>query len=88
QEGFEVDPPCAAEFLKLPNSDFFVRAAEKEKYQVDLWECNRQYLLDAGVLPEHITIGGVSTTENSDLIFSHRITQGQRGSNAAFLTLL
>lgn len=89
---FEVDEPVAREFLALPHSETFVTGPEltgggEEKYHVDLWECCRQSLLSAGVLPEHITLGGVCTMEESDLIFSHRKTRGQRGSNAAMLAL-
>lgn len=120
KECFEVDEPVAAEFLKLPESEFFVSAPSAEptpctefapetgalpqcgggesatpdaqpprqaKYHVDLWECNRRFLLSAGVLPEHIAVGGVCTMCESDLIFSHRRTRGRRGSNCAFLAL-
>ena len=40
-----------------------------------------------GMTPEHITTGGVCTMCNSDLLFSHRVTRGKRGSNAGFLML-
>lgn len=84
---FEVDEPVAAEFLKLDGAEHFVFGPEKEKYQVDLWECNRRFLLSAGVLPEHIALGQVCSMCESDLIFSHRKTRGRRGSNCAFLSL-
>ena len=84
---FEVDEPVAEVFLALPGSEKFVAGPEHEKYHVDLWECCRQTLLDAGVLPEHITLGGVCTMEESGLVFSHRKTRGRRGSNAAMLAL-
>ena len=92
RESFEVDPPVAEEFLALPQAERFVfgpapNQEGDEKYHVDLWECNRQFFLSAGVLPEHIAIAGVDTLENSDLVFSHRKTQGRRGSNCAFLSL-
>ncbi len=90
---FEVDEPVAKEFLALPNSGEFVTGPAElpgdggVKYHVDLWECCRQSLLSAGVLPEHITVGGVCTMENSDLLFSHRKTRGKRGSNCAMLMI-
>jgi len=85
---FEVDEPVAREFLALPDSEFFVAGPDmSEKYHVDLWECNRRFLLAAGVLPEHITVGNVCTMCESDLLFSHRKTRGQRGSNCAMLSL-
>ncbi len=84
---FEVDEPVAREFLALPGADAFVTGPAHDKYHVDLWECCRQSLLGAGVLPEHITVGHVCTMEESDLLFSHRKTRGQRGSNCAMLAL-
>ena len=87
KECFEVDAPCAEEFLALSDSDKFVTDDGNGKFHVDLWACNRAFLLGAGVLPEHITTGGVCTMCNSDLLFSHRVTRGKRGSNAGFLML-
>lgn len=87
KECFEVDLPVAEVFLALPCSDRFVFEGSHEKYLVDLWECNRQSLLSAGVLSENIHMGDVCSMENSDLIFSHRKTRGHRGGNAAVLCL-
>ena len=87
QECFEVDEPVALEVQKLPHAEKFVTGPERGKYHVDLWECNRQFLLSAGVKEEHITLGEVCTMCESDLIFSHRKTRGQRGSNCAMLAL-
>ncbi|WP_369298616.1 peptidoglycan editing factor PgeF [uncultured Neglectibacter sp.] len=88
RECFEVDEPVAAEFLWLPDAERFVTGPEEDgKYHVDLWECNRRFMLKAGILPEHITVGNVCTMCESDLLFSHRKTRGQRGSNCAMLSL-
>ena len=87
KECFEVDEPVATEFLKLPGAQHFVEGPQRDKYHVDLWECNRQFLLGAGVPEENIVIGGVCTMCESDLVFSHRKTRGQRGSNCAMLAL-
>lgn len=51
KECFEVDAPCAEEFLALPDSDKFVTDDGNGKFHVDLWACNRAFLLGAGVLP-------------------------------------
>lgn len=87
EENFEVDFPCAKEFMKLPDFECFVNYTGDEKYHVNLWECNKRYLLDTGIKEENITIGNVCSVKNSDLIFSHRVTKGRRGSNAALLCL-
>ena len=89
KEHFEVDEPVAKEFLALERAGEFVTLpTEKDsKYHVDLWECNRQFLLAAGVPAENITLGRVCTMCESDLLFSHRRTRGHRGSNCAMLAL-
>ena len=84
---FEVDAPVAEEFKALPHAEAFVTDGPGIKFHVDLWECNRQFLLSAGVRAENISLGGVCTMEESDLIFSHRKTRGHRGSNCAMLAL-
>lgn len=86
-EKFEVDTACAEVFIKLPGYESFVRDDGNGKFHVDLWTCNRMFLLESGVLPENITVGGVCTATNSDLVFSHRVTRGKRGSNGAVLML-
>ena len=60
---------------------------ENGKYQLDLWKANEIILIEAGVKPENIAVTNVCTNCNSDLLFSHRATKGERGSLAAFLAL-
>ncbi|MDF2843882.1 MAG: hypothetical protein K0R00_2308 [Herbinix sp.] len=60
----------------------------KGKYLCDLWAANRTVLLEAGLLDENIHISGVCTSCHSELLFSHRKTQGKRGSLAAFLSMV
>lgn len=86
-KSFEVDAPCANEFLAVDGMDKFVTEKKNEKFTVDLWKVNAEYLRRAGVLEKNIHIGGVDSYVNSDLVFSHRKTRGQRGSNAAFLQI-
>ncbi len=58
------------------------------KYMFDLWEANRRTLLAAGVQDAHITKSGLCTMCRQDLFFSHRATEGKRGSMAGFLMLV
>ncbi len=57
------------------------------KYQLDLWEANRQVLLGAGILPEHLAVTNLCTHCNPDLLFSHRAMGDHRGNLSAFLAL-
>ena len=62
-------------------------ATHTDKYQLNLWEANKIILLEAGISKEHIAVTNVCTACNSDDLFSHRITNGERGNLAAFLAL-
>ena len=57
------------------------------KYQLDLWKANEIVMLEAGILPENLAVTNICTCCNSELLFSHRASQGKRGNLAAFLML-
>ncbi len=83
---YEVDDPCAKEFYALGLDDSkFVFPKNGGKYMVDMLECNRQILVSCGVKPENIAVGDVCTQHNSDLLWSHRATKGDRGTMCAML---
>ena len=85
QDCYEVSEEVAEQFTQFPGA---VKAGKQPgKYQLNLWEANRQILRKAGLLEEHIAVAGICTCCNSDLLFSHRATGGKRGLLGAFLTL-
>ncbi len=85
---FEVDTPVYDEFAKLPFADEEILHNDGNgKYHINLWEVNRRILLSAGVLPEHITVTDLCTKCHADVFWSHRVTGGERGSLAAFISL-
>lgn len=86
---YEVDEPCARHFLAMKDLDpaHFVFPKKGGKYMLDLLECNRQILMNAGVPSENITLSDLCTNCNSDLLWSHRATGGKRGAMCAFLCL-
>lgn len=89
-ECYEIGEETAREFIRaFPTvwEDKLLIAKENGKYLCDLWAANRAVLLEAGLCEENIHISGVCSSCYSDLLFSHRKTQGQRGSLAAFLSL-
>jgi YfiH family protein len=56
--------------------------------RLDLWEANRQALLEAGVVAEQIEMAGICTQCQSDRFFSHRANGGQpAGRFAAVIRL-
>ena len=86
---YEVDDPCAAQFLALGDLDAskFVFPKGGGKYMLDLLEANRQILAAAGVPQENITLSDLCTCCNSDLLWSHRATKGHRGTMSAFMCI-
>lgn len=86
---FEVDRPVRDAFAALTElgPETLIRDDGNGKYHVDLWETNRRVLESAGVLPEHISVGGVCTKCSADWLFSHRATGGKRGGLSAFLEM-
>lgn len=88
---FEIGEEVAEEFIKAfsePWENNILKSKDNGKFQCDLWAANRTVFEEAGLRPENINISGVCTCCNSDLLFSHRKTQGKRGSLAAFLSLV
>ncbi len=65
-----------------------ITALDSGKYQVNLKAINAALLQRAGVLPNHIETCEDCTACRPDLYWSHRVTQGNRGSQAAILQLL
>ena len=58
------------------------------KYQLNLWEANRQVLLEAGIPTSHIEVTDICTCCNPQFLFSHRASHGQRGNLGAFMKLV
>lgn len=90
QECYEVGGDVIGEFEKgFPKEqwDRLFYHKPNGKYQLDLWEANRQIFLEAGVAAERIILPGICTCCNPQFLFSHRASKGKRGNLGAFLTL-
>lgn len=88
QECYEVSEDVIVEFRKAFSAELWPKLFYKKqngKYQLNLWEANRQIFLQAGILPEHISMPGICTCCNPDFLFSHRASKGKRGNLGAFL---
>ena len=91
QECYEVSEDVILEFQKtFPKGSWknlFYRK-ENGKYQLNLWEANRQIMLEAGLTEEHISLPGLCTCCNPEFLFSHRASRGKRGNLGAFLGII
>ena len=86
---YEVDEDCAENFYNLKDLDNskFIFPKEDGKYMIDLLETNRQIVMKEGVKKENIVLSDLCTKCNSDLLWSHRATNGHRGTMCAFMCI-
>ena len=59
---------------------FFAPRAEAGKYLVDIKGANKYLLERAGLRPENIEIADLCTYEHPEMFWSHRYTNGKRGT--------
>lgn len=87
---YEVSLDVAEEFRSAfgKKADMYLLREKKDgKFLLDLWEANRQILLEAGIKQDNLTVTDICTCCNQELLFSHRASKGRRGNLAAFLCL-
>lgn len=85
---FEVDEDVFYDFTDLTYlGDGWYYEKENGHYDIDLWRVIWATLTDRGVLPENITISGICTCCNRDVLFSHRATKGRRGTMAGVISI-
>lgn len=90
QDCYEVSEDVIEEFRavfpgKLWESLFY--PTKPGKYQLNLWEANRQVMLEAGIPETQIEVTDLCTCCNPDFLFSHRASHGKRGNLGAFMKL-
>lgn len=87
---YEIDSACADNFKALTEIDSSLVLTSKAdgKYMADLALTNKLLLMSVGVKEENIEISDLCTKCNSSLLWSHRATNGERGTMAAFMKIL
>ena len=73
---YEVDDVVRNE---MPDYESCFMAKCDGKYWLDLWQVNRQQLMEAGVAPSRISVAGVCTNHNPELFCSYRYENGRTG---------
>ncbi len=89
QNCYEVDDAVYTPISEIPyldKSKIFIKK-DGGKYMFDLWETNRQILINAGILPQNIDVTDLCTNCHPDIFHSHRFTKGKRGNLAAIIAL-
>lgn len=89
QDCYEISEDVAEHFYEEfeGHGDEILINKGNGKYQLDLWKTNEIVMLEAGIQPEHLAVTNLCTCCNSEVLFSHRASQGKRGNLAAFLML-
>lgn len=82
---FEVGDEVAEVFIDNFGNDTAVKYGER--YHVNMQLAIEKQLIGAGVQKRNIDNCGICTYCNSELLFSHRKTQGRRGNFGAFIEL-
>ena len=90
---YEVGEEVAANFENEFGKNVFQKISHAEtslykKTHIDLSEAITQTLLEAGLNETSVIQSGLCTSCNSELLFSHRVTQGKRGTLASFLAVV
>lgn len=90
QKCYEVDDPVYEGFKKIGYLDMDKVFIDKGngKYQLNLWEANKEILLNAGIKKENIDITDLCTNCNPFYFHSHRFTGGKRGNLASIIALI
>jgi YfiH family protein len=78
---FEIGSEVAQRF----DNKFIIQ--KDGKIFADLWQINKNILIEAGIKDENITIANECTACNTDKYFSHRVLGDKRGNMAAFIAL-
>lgn len=86
---YEVDDAVYEPLSKIPylNKNKIFIKKDNGKYQLDLWETNKEILMNAGIREENIDVTDLCTNCHPDVFHSHRFTKGKRGNLAALIAL-
>ncbi len=86
---YEVDDVVINEVKKIKGIEKQKVYTEKPngKYMLNLWELNREILINCGIPSENIGVSNICTNCNSHIFHSHRATAGIRGNNAAIICM-
>lgn len=84
---YEVDERVAAPMRELDEAKKALQVVGDGKSMLDLKEINRQLMIKAGILPEHIEISQLCTSCRTDVFYSHRKEGGSTGRMAGWIYL-
>ncbi len=85
---FEVGPEVQAEFDRAFGAALPYRASHRPDHSmIDLWAANRLVLEGCGLASDRIFLSNICTFCNNQEFYSHRYTNGRRGSLIAAIAM-
>ena len=88
QKHFEVDEALGQRFAEAFPGVPLLKPGRPGHAHVDLPMAAAAQFMEAGVLPEHISISDVCTYCEPERLYSHRRDKGDTGGMAAYLRIL
>lgn len=86
---YEVGPEVVEVFNeKFIQNHFFTPVKNSNKYLLDLWEANKEILMESGIFEGKIEVAEICTYSNPELFFSARRDQGKTGRLATGIMLI
>ncbi|OZM58515.1 hypothetical protein CIB95_02815 [Lottiidibacillus patelloidae] len=82
---YEVDNRVIEQVNKSCENNHLSYETTSNGYMLDLKELNRQILIEAGVIEQHISISPYCTSCQNELFFSHRKENGSTGRMFGFI---
>lgn len=84
---YEVDETVLSKLrAEFPCWEQLVIPRER-RWQLNLWEANRQQLREIGIGDTNITVSSICTADNTPIFFSHRAESGHTGRIGAIISL-
>ncbi|SDD40325.1 peptidoglycan editing factor PgeF [Sporomusa acidovorans] len=85
---YEVDEAVINKLsVEFDHWDRLVKPTGENRWQLNLWEANRQQLNEIGIRDNNITVSQICTADNTALFFSHRAEKGNTGRIGAIISL-
>ncbi|WP_407307462.1 peptidoglycan editing factor PgeF [Desulfosporosinus sp. SB140] len=84
---YTVDEHVACQFRSNFGETPFLHSLSNGHYQLDLWEANKNVLIEKGVRRENISMAAVCTKDNPESFFSHRRDGARTGRMAGWIRM-
>lgn len=82
---YEVDEKVIRRVREIGSDSGLLRPVQGGRAMLDLKECNRRFMIKAGIMPSRIELSSWCTACRTDLFFSHRKERGKTGRMMSWL---